>query len=148
MRNTLLKKHSYRASPSWMRRNLITVPGVRRGHPHQRTPAPTIPRDEQNASPVSVGPATMEHALSVMILTLFQDIIFLVFFTPLACRCLHLSICPSRLASCCGFVHTERCPFVRPCPHDNSSQICAGITKFAPNMHHGILSVGIEKRSH
>ena len=30
------------------------------------------------------------------------------------------------------------------CPRNNSSQIWAGITKFAPNMHHGILLVGIE----
>ena len=52
------------------------------------------------------------------------------------CRCLCLSIRPS----------------VRQwnllCPHDNSSQIWARITKFALNMHPGILSVGIENRGH
>ena len=30
------------------------------------------------------------------------------------------------------------------CPHVNSSQIWARITKFAPSMHHGILSAGFE----
>ena len=34
------------------------------------------------------------------------------------------------------------------CPHDNSSQIWARITKFAPNMHPGILSAGIENGGH
>ena len=34
------------------------------------------------------------------------------------------------------------------CPLGNSSQIWAGITKFAPNMHHGILSAGIENGGH
>ena len=48
----------------------------------------------------------------------------------------HLSICPSV------------CPWTFPCPHDNSSQIQAGITKFAPNMHLGILLSGIENRGH
>ena len=58
-----------------------------------------------------------------------------------------------------GIVVACVCPSVRPsvslsicklyfCPHDNSSQIGSGITKFAPNTHHGILSVGIENRGH
>ena len=34
------------------------------------------------------------------------------------------------------------------CPHDNSSQIWVGITKFAPNMRHWIRLVGIENRGH
>ena len=34
------------------------------------------------------------------------------------------------------------------CPHDNSSQTWAKITKFAPSMHHGILSAGIENGGH
>ena len=36
------------------------------------------------------------------------------------------------------------------CPHDNSSLICnwARITKFASNMHSGILSAGIENGGH
>ena len=34
------------------------------------------------------------------------------------------------------------------CPRDNSSQIWAGITKFAPNIHPAILSVGIENGGH
>ena len=34
------------------------------------------------------------------------------------------------------------------CPHHNSSQIWAWITKFATNMHPGILSAGIENRGH
>ena len=34
------------------------------------------------------------------------------------------------------------------CPHDNSSQIWARITKFVPRMHHGILSTGIENGGH
>ena len=33
------------------------------------------------------------------------------------------------------------------CPCDNSSQVLARITKFAPNMHPGILSAGIENGS-
>ena len=36
------------------------------------------------------------------------------------------------------------CPSTLSCPHDNSSQIWARITKLEPNMHHGILSAGIE----
>ena len=39
-------------------------------------------------------------------------------------------------------------PWTLPCPHDNFSQIWAGITKFVPNMHHGILSAGIGNRGH
>ena len=34
------------------------------------------------------------------------------------------------------------------CPHDNSSQIWTGITKFTSNMHPGILSTGIENGGH
>ena len=34
------------------------------------------------------------------------------------------------------------------CPRDNSSQISARITKFAPNLRHGILSLGIENGGH
>ena len=34
------------------------------------------------------------------------------------------------------------------CPRDNSSQTWTGITKFAPNMHPGILSAGIENGGH
>ena len=34
------------------------------------------------------------------------------------------------------------------CPRDNSSQILVGITKFAPNIHPGILSAQIENESH
>ena len=34
------------------------------------------------------------------------------------------------------------------CPHENLSQIWARITKFAPSMHHGILSAGIENGGH
>ena len=34
------------------------------------------------------------------------------------------------------------------CPHDNSSQIWARITKFAPNVHPGILSAVIENWGH
>ena len=34
--------------------------------------------------------------------------------------------------------------YTLPRPHDNSSQIWAGIVKFAPNMHHGIFSTVIE----
>ena len=57
------------------------------------------------------------------------------------CHCLHLSVQP--------FV----CPSVRPsvnfiCPHDNSSQIWAWITKFASNMHHGMISAGNENGGH
>ena len=51
------------------------------------------------------------------------------------CRCLHPSVRPSV------------CLQTLPCTHDNS-QIWAGITKFAPNMHHGIQLVGIENRGH
>ena len=47
---------------------------------------------------------------------------------------------------------TVRRPSVRPqtllCPHDNSSEFWAGITKCAPNIHHGTLSVSIEQRGH
>ena len=49
------------------------------------------------------------------------------------CHCLHLSIRPSVRKLCLCY---------------DSSQIWAGITKFAPNMHHGILLVGIENRDH
>ena len=34
------------------------------------------------------------------------------------------------------------------CPRDNSSQMWARITKYAPNMHHGMLSAGIENGGH
>ena len=46
-------------------------------------------------------------------------------------------ICPSLRPSVCPSVNFTF-------PHDNSSQVWAGITKFAPNMHPWILSVGIE----
>ena len=39
-------------------------------------------------------------------------------------------------------------PWTFPCPHDNASHIWARITKFAPNMHPGILLSGIENRGH
>ena len=35
-----------------------------------------------------------------------------------------------------------------PCPHDTSSQILAGIAQFAPSIHPGILSAGIENGCH
>ena len=49
------------------------------------------------------------------------------------CRCLRVSV---------------RLSVNLPCPHDTSSHIWSGITKFALNMHHGILAVGIENRGH
>ena len=55
------------------------------------------------------------------------------------CRFLRLSVCPSV------------CPSIRKlylCSHDNSSQVWAGINKFGPNMHPGILPVGIENGGH
>ena len=52
------------------------------------------------------------------------------------CRCLILSVCQSVR------------PSTIPYPHDNSSQIWTGITKFAPNMHHGLLSVRVENGGH
>ena len=39
-------------------------------------------------------------------------------------------------------------PWTFPFPHENSSQIWPGITKFAPNMHPGILSIDIENGGH
>ena len=49
------------------------------------------------------------------------------------------------VACVCQSVHRSVrlsvCPKTFPCPH-NSSHIWAGITKFAPNMHSGILSAG------
>ena len=46
------------------------------------------------------------------------------------------------------FIHPSVCPSTLPCPHVNLYQFWAGITKFAPNMHHGILSAGIENGGH
>ena len=54
-------------------------------------------------------------------------------FRPKGYCCLHLSVRPS-----VNFT----------CPHDNSSQIWSRITKFAPNMHLGILWAGIENGGH
>ena len=56
------------------------------------------------------------------------------------CRCLRPSVRPS--------VRLSVRPWTLPCPHDNSSQIWAKITKFVPNMHHGILSAAIENGTH
>ena len=65
------------------------------------------------------------------------------FFTPWPfrpnryCRCLCLSICLSvHKLFLCGY------------DNYNLSHIWAGITKFAPNMHHGIFSVAIENCGH
>ena len=61
-------------------------------------------------------------------------------------------VCPSVRPSVCLSVCLSVCPSVRPqalpCPQNNSSQINPGIAKFVPNMHYGILSVGIEQMSH
>ena len=54
--------------------------------------------------------------------------------------CLHLSVCP--------FLNVTFSTWDFTCPHDNSSQIWARITKFASNMHPGILSAGIENWGH
>ena len=67
-----------------------------------------------------------------------QQIMILFTITPVAfqaegyCRCMRLSVCTWSL----------------PCPYDNSSHIWATITKFAPNMHPGLLSSGIENMAH
>ena len=45
-------------------------------------------------------------------------------------------------------VHPSVRPWSLPSPQNNWSHIWARITKFAPNMHPGILSAGIENRSH
>ena len=45
-------------------------------------------------------------------------------------------------------IQTSVGPSTLPWPHHNSSQIWAGITKFAPNMHPGTLSAGIENGGH
>ena len=44
-----------------------------------------------------------------------------------------------------GYCHCLR---LSVCLCDNSTQIWAGITKFAPNMNHGILTIGIENEDH
>ena len=56
------------------------------------------------------------------------------------CRCPRLSVRPS----VCAPVR----PLTWPCPQDNSSPIRARITKFAPNMHHEILSAAFENGAH
>ena len=57
------------------------------------------------------------------------------------CRCLRLFVSPS-------VVRPSVRPWTYPCPHDNSSHIWAGITKFSPSMHPAMLSAGIEDRGH
>ena len=53
------------------------------------------------------------------------------------CHCLCLSVCTLSI-----------CPWTLLCPHNNSSQIWARITKFAPNLHRETLSAGIENGGH
>ena len=66
------------------------------------------------------------------------------------CLSSFLSVCPSVLSVClpvflyvclpvCMYVCLSVHPQTAPCPHDNSSQISAEITKFAQNVHTGIL---------
>ena len=57
------------------------------------------------------------------------------------------------VACICLSVHPSVLPTVRlsltwACPHNNSWQVWAGISKLAPNMHPGILSAGIKNRGH
>ena len=60
----------------------------------------------------------------------------------IACIC--PSVCPSVRPSVWPDGRLSVRSKILPCPHDDSSQIWAGITKFAPNMHPETLSAGIE----
>ena len=58
---------------------------------------------------------------------------------------------PFRPKGYCRFLRLSVCPSIRKlylCSHDNSSQVWAGITKFGPNIHPGILPAGIENGGH
>ena len=59
---------------------------------------------------------------------------------------LPLGLSGRRVLSLPGPVRLSVCLWTFPCRHDNLSHIWARITKFAPNMHLGILSAGIENR--
>ena len=56
-----------------------------------------------------------------------------------------ISFLPHALTRRRGFAVAFACMSARPqtlsCPHDNSSQIWGGITKYAPDMHHWIIAV-------